>query len=313
MTYYFSDGKEKFGPMSPEDATRRVLANPGGRNYVWKPGMAEWAAPDALEEIRALLEAAMPPFPPQPPETMTPPETTAMGFTNTASASGLEQMSESGTAPSPENAGEAANDVRAAQHVTDPHHVRPEAQSLDARNTVDLDSIIVAERRAEKTDALPGTTISYAKCNIGKRIGAWLIDSLIVGVFLIPSIIILITAFNEPRLTFPLLLLSIMLLFPSIIYSFIRDGLGQGQSWGKQLLNLMVVDLKSNEPCSKGKSFVRNVIGFLLSLFPYIGWLVEPIIVLADDKGRRLGDRAAETMVIERDQYSGRLRNTLRA
>ena len=67
----------------------------------------------------------------------------------------------------------------------------------------------------------------------------------------------------------------------------------------------MVVCLKDNTPCTKGKSFLRGLIMVLLGIIPYVGWLIEPLIVLADDEGRRLGGRAADTQVIDVLDYTG--------
>jgi uncharacterized RDD family membrane protein YckC len=100
-----------------------------------------------------------------------------------------------------------------------------------------------------------------------------------------------------------LILLGIFFYLLPLAYSLIKDGLGQGQSWGKRNMYLMVVDVNDNRPCSIGQSMGRNIISTLLCLVPFIGWLVEPIMVLATADGRKLGDMAACTQVIHLDQY----------
>jgi uncharacterized RDD family membrane protein YckC len=88
-----------------------------------------------------------------------------------------------------------------------------------------------------------------------------------------------------------------------LVYNFIKDGLGQGQSWGKKALDLMVVNLDNNTPCDKGKSFFRNFISGLVATIPFVGWLIEPIMVLATEDGRKLGDKAANTQVIDKNNF----------
>ena len=88
-----------------------------------------------------------------------------------------------------------------------------------------------------------------------------------------------------------------------LVYNFIKDGLGQGQSWGKKALDLMVVNLDNNAPCDKGKSFFRNFISGLVAIIPFVGWLIEPIMVLATEDGRKLGDKAANTQVIDKNNF----------
>ena len=86
-------------------------------------------------------------------------------------------------------------------------------------------------------------------------------------------------------------------------YGFIKDGLGRGQSIGKKKMRLMVVHLQSNAPCSKSQSALRALVMTGLHLIPYLGWLVEPVLVMAAAGGRRLGDQAAGTQVIAADLY----------
>jgi uncharacterized RDD family membrane protein YckC len=89
----------------------------------------------------------------------------------------------------------------------------------------------------------------------------------------------------------------------AFIYSFVKDGREGGQSFGKEMLNLMVVNINTNQPCTMGESALRTLIWMLLSLIPIVGWLIEPIVALASDDGRRLGDRVANTQVIEVSAY----------
>jgi uncharacterized RDD family membrane protein YckC len=42
---------------------------------------------------------------------------------------------------------------------------------------------------------------------------------------------------------------------------------------------------------------------FFLNVIPILGQLVEPITVLTSDDGRRLGDRAAGTQVVDVSTY----------
>lgn len=86
-----------------------------------------------------------------------------------------------------------------------------------------------------------------------------------------------------------------------LVYTLVRDGFGRGQSWGKKIMGLMVVDITTNEPCTMGKSVLRNVIFFALG---FVGFsFVEYLIPLFQGKGARLGDMVAKTQVIEADQY----------
>jgi len=88
-----------------------------------------------------------------------------------------------------------------------------------------------------------------------------------------------------------------------LIYNSIKDGLGQGQSWGKKKLDLMVVNLDNNTPCDKKKSFFRNFISGLVFIIPFVGWLIESIMVLVTEDGRKLGDKAANTQVIDKRNF----------
>ena len=47
-----------------------------------------------------------------------------------------------------------------------------------------------------------------------------------------------------------------------------------------------------------GVSVIRNLIGIFIELIPFIGWLIEPIMVVASSDGRRAADRIAGTMVV---------------
>jgi uncharacterized RDD family membrane protein YckC len=156
----------------------------------------------------------------------------------------------------------------------------------------------------------------YPKAPLGKRVVAYLVDSAIAFLPMIilslPFVSQLGTSitggfyFDSP-LMIPIILIG---LGWSLIYYLLRDGFGSGQSWGKKMMGLMVVNLTDNSPCSKGKSAIRNVIGLLIALV--LSWipvinslssLVEPIVAISHGKGHRIGDMLAKTQVIDLEDY----------
>jgi uncharacterized RDD family membrane protein YckC len=102
---------------------------------------------------------------------------------------------------------------------------------------------------------------------------------------------------------YSLLVIGTILWLLPIIYGFVKDGLGKGQSWGKRTVGLMVVHLPSNRPCSVGQSCLRTLVTALVQCIPVIGQFIEPLMVLATDDGRRLADKGADTQVIDVNQF----------
>ena len=151
---------------------------------------------------------------------------------------------------------------------------------------------------------------AYSKASLGNRFLASLLDGLIMTGLAIPAIIFYaigmaqLGSYGGSDDAIPFFIIAVFLYFIPLIYSFIKDGLGEGQSWGKKAVGLMVVYLPNNTHCTIGQSCLRRLIGGLLAIIPFIGWLIEPIMVLATEDGRRLADKAANTQVIEKNMFN---------
>jgi uncharacterized RDD family membrane protein YckC len=152
--------------------------------------------------------------------------------------------------------------------------------------------------------------MGYPKASLGSRFVAALLDGLITVGLAIPAILAFVAGMNKQYSYYSrssagvYFLLAILLYLVPLAYAFVKDGLGHGQSWGKRSMDLMVVNLDNNTPCDKGKSAVRTLISGLTGVIPFVGWLIEPIMVLATNDGRKLGDKAANTQVIEKKYYN---------
>ena len=83
----------------------------------------------------------------------------------------------------------------------------------------------------------------------------------------------------------------------AFLYILLSDGFAGGQSYGKRIVNTEVVDATSGEPCTFGKSFLRNLLLMLLGL---IDW-----VFIFGEKRQRLGDKAANTIVIKSSPSDG--------
>jgi uncharacterized RDD family membrane protein YckC len=205
------------------------------------------------------------------------------------------------------------------------HYGRLSDQELQSIAAIDAENLTpearqalsneLARRRLRPAAALPEpmadvsgpSTVTgewrYPKGRLGARFLAYIIDIFVAS---IPAAVIIAVGFvMTPRRGFsPLAGIAMLLGIAWIIYySFTKDGWRGGQSVGKKAVDLMVVDIKTNQPCTMGESALRALILFLLNMIPGLGWLIEPIVAIASENGRRLGDLAAGTQVIDTSAY----------
>jgi uncharacterized RDD family membrane protein YckC len=149
-------------------------------------------------------------------------------------------------------------------------------------------------------------TTAYPKAPLDRRVLASLLDAAIASApFGIAAVLVAAAA----AAAFWGIAIAVGLLAgaPALVwgayYGFVKDGQGRGQSIGKKKLGLMVVHLPTNAPCTRSQSALRSLVMGATNLIPYLGWLVEPIVALAAEGGRRLGDQAAGTQVIAVESY----------
>jgi uncharacterized RDD family membrane protein YckC len=152
----------------------------------------------------------------------------------------------------------------------------------------------------------------YDKAPNGKRFLAYLLDTMIIIVLYLPSLYLLYDFYYrflyyhyadyDYQFQGKFLLGLVLLIFP-IGYALIKDGIGEGQSYGKRALDLMVVNVSDNRPCTKPNSMGRNLVFSIIGGIPYVGALLEIIMVFANPEGRKLSDLIAGTQVIEKNSY----------
>ena len=126
-----------------------------------------------------------------------------------------------------------------------------------------------------------GLLSPYVKADVRKRLFAAAIDGLLVVTFCF--------LYWNSGVVFYLLAGSAYLLF--------RDGI-RGQSIGKFFLGLVVISLETGRPSSLAGSVRRNAL-LLLPGANIVAIFLEARTVLRDPQGQRLGDRLAQTQVVE--------------
>ena len=139
--------------------------------------------------------------------------------------------------------------------------------------------------------------VNYA--SLGDRFVAVLIDHIILHfislVFLIPAFILGAFAFSFGfGLFFGPLILADFVLW--LLYFSYFEGT-TGQTFGKSMVGVKVVDQTTQRPVDIGRALIRNVLRIIdwLPFFYILGF----ILVAVEEKRKRLCDMAAETIVIK--------------
>ena len=129
----------------------------------------------------------------------------------------------------------------------------------------------------------PTLVSPYPKADLKKRFAAAAIDALLASTFLM----------------FYWWIPNAVFLFVAAAYVVMRDALFiRGQSVGKFLVGITVIQVDTSQPCSLAASARRNFflivpgMNAIAAVFE-VGWIAR------DAQGQRLGDRIARTQVIE--------------
>jgi len=126
-----------------------------------------------------------------------------------------------------------------------------------------------------------GLVSPYTKADVRKRFSAAFVDALVVTTLSL----VYWTGGSPLYLAF------------GAGYLLLRDAVG-GRSIGKLLFGLVVISMKTGRPSSFAGSVERN----LLLLLPgpnVVAVFLEARTIVADPQGQRLGDRLAQTQVVE--------------
>jgi uncharacterized RDD family membrane protein YckC len=138
------------------------------------------------------------------------------------------------------------------------------------------------------------------KAPIGKRVIAYILDSVILGVIVAVlmggmMVLTMVSAMISDSLAgimallmFPVIGLIFLIMFG---YLLLRDGIG-GRSLGKKLVGLKV--LQEGKQCTYVGSVKRNI----TMIVPLLN-IVELIMPFVDAEGLRFGDKFAKTQVVE--------------
>lgn len=65
-------------------------------------------------------------------------------------------------------------------------------------------------------------------------------------------------------------ILSFFAYFIPIIYMLIKDGIGEGQSFGKKIMRIKVIKVNDLSNCTMGVSVIRNLIGIFIVILELI-------------------------------------------
>ncbi len=145
----------------------------------------------------------------------------------------------------------------------------------------------------------------FSKASVGKRVGAYFLD-IIFFILPIAFIFLIFASSSNPyRRNENAAVLGIMIIVITIIF-FFKDGFRDGKGLGKGIVGLRIIKADGT-PIGAGRAFARMLLTALFSTFYGVGFLVDIILVLADNKGLKIADRILKTQVVEETDYGASL------
>ncbi|TYP92661.1 putative membrane protein YckC, RDD family [Fodinibius salinus] len=146
--------------------------------------------------------------------------------------------------------------------------------------------------------------IDYEPAGIGPRVGAFVIDSFLIGLFLIFSIPFVFGGASGQRWV-----IILFFVLPAMSYHLLFELFFNGQSIGKKAVNIRVIKTDGT-PGTLGSYLLRWI--FRLFEITVTSGLIAFFSIIINGEGQRLGDMAAGTAVVKTKNNTG-LNDTLYA
>ena len=132
-----------------------------------------------------------------------------------------------------------------------------------------------------------GTGPSGPRASFGRRLVAIIVDGIIIGVVVLVCYLI------------SRVLADIVAILLTLGYYTYFEGSGSGQTVGKKLLGIRVIDFSAGGPIGYGRGFVRQLARILSGLVCYLGYLW----MLWDKEKQTWHDKLATTVVVPESAY----------
>jgi len=165
------------------------------------------------------------------------------------------------------------------------HHLLEEELKKRGVKTSDVEEYIeTAEGNYKPEDFAEGIKIRDL-ASTGKRYLAQIVDQFIaIGLGLFVAYIFDLVGIKEIGIA--------MFWLIYIAYILFNDGLPNGQSLGKKLLSIKVINKTNATPCKLSESFIRNI----TTVIPFLA-MIDAVMIFGKKK-QRMGDEMANTLVV---------------
>ncbi|GAB6012355.1 RDD family protein [Viscerimonas tarda] len=142
-------------------------------------------------------------------------------------------------------------------------------------------------------------TLDMRAAGLGPRILATLLDGLFIMIWFIVWLVIILYSFSNEDIMVWLFLIACL---PVVFYDLLFEIFNNGQSPGKKILKIKVVNIDGTTP-SVGSYLIRWL--FRLVDFTLTNSILAVVLVAATEKSQRLGDILAKTTVISLKPEAG--------
>jgi uncharacterized RDD family membrane protein YckC len=159
-------------------------------------------------------------------------------------------------------------------------------------------NVINQQRRTVMAQAVTGPPVATGDVHVtGRRVLAIIVDGLVLGVLFWVMSLIFGTSSAEGGMASASLgtLGTLLYLILAFAYFTLLEG-NRGQTLGKMLLGIKVVREDNGEVPGLGAAAIRTVLR-LIDVLPF-AYLVGYISILITSRNQRLGDMAANTLVV---------------
>lgn len=135
-------------------------------------------------------------------------------------------------------------------------------------------------------------SIDYEVADIGERIFAFILDSIVIGIYLIITLVWMFEVIGGSNAG----LFYLLIFLPVALYHLLFEYFWNGQSLGKRALSIKVVRMDGTRP-GIGNYLMRWI--FRLFEISMTSGMVALCVILFNGKGQRIGDMAAGTTVVK--------------